>query len=99
MNQREFQKRLAALLAEREGSFGYPFLSLAVLAEAMALSPAELTKHVEQERTAGRVVMNPIDEKTEANLPAAVIALRFADADGTVKPYVSLALKPGISPG
>ncbi|AGY59875.1 hypothetical protein [Gloeobacter kilaueensis] len=94
MNHGEFQKRLKALAAAREGQFGYPFVSLKAVAEALALGLPELSKHLDQERQAGRLVMNPIDEKTEENLPTGLIAVHLKDADGTSRSYVSLALKP-----
>jgi hypothetical protein len=94
VDQREFQKQLKALSEAQEGKFGYPFLSLRSIGEAFGLSVEQLTRHVIAEREAGRVVMNPIDEKTEENLPATLTVLHLNDPDGTVRAYVSLALKP-----
>lgn len=94
MNQREFQKRLKEFAEGRSGSFGYPFVSLRSVAEALDLEAAALVKFLDKERAAGRVVMNPIDEKTEENLPASLLVLRFKEPDGSMGAYVSLAIKP-----
>jgi len=94
MDQGEFHRQLQKLTESQQGQFGYPFLSLKQVAEALHLDRENLIRLVEAERAAGHLVMNPIDEKTAENLPASLLALTLDDPDGEARVYVSLALKP-----
>jgi hypothetical protein len=94
VNQRDFQKKLKALSDEHQGKFGYPFMSLKQIMGSFELSEKEFTKLLQQEMSQGRVVMNPIDERTLENLPATLLPLTLTGPEGEERIYVSLALKP-----
>ncbi|MBC8123280.1 MAG: hypothetical protein H7Y22_15770 [Gemmatimonadaceae bacterium] len=94
MNHREFQKRLKEVSAEHKESFGYPFISLRVIAEVLKLDEVELREHVQRELTDQKVVMSPISEQIQENLSAGLQGVTLVDVSGQTGVYVSLALKP-----